>query len=291
MIEVDGLTKRFGRVLAVDDLTFRAQPGRVTGFLGPNGAGKTTTLRAIVGLLHPTSGSAMVLGRAYRELDEPALSVGAVLEASGFHPGRSGRNHLRTVARATGVDDRRIDELLELVDLADARRRRVRGYSLGMRQRLAIATALLGDPKVLILDEPANGLDPQGIRWLRDLLRGLASEGRTVLVSSHVLAEVAQLADDAVIIARGRFVAQSSVAEVVGRAAAHVRVRTPERDGLRDALRAEGFTVEPLDDDGLLVSDADRARVGEIAATRGIVLHELVAEAATLEEAFLELTA
>jgi ABC-2 type transport system ATP-binding protein len=291
MIEVNGLTKRFGRVLAVDDLTFRAEPGRVTGFLGPNGAGKTTTLRAIVGLLHPTSGSTTVLGRPYRELDEPALSVGAVLEASGFHPGRTGRNHLRTVACAAGVDDGRVDELLELVDLADARRRRVRGYSLGMRQRLALATALLGDPKVLILDEPANGLDPQGIRWLRDLLRGLAREGRTVLVSSHVLAEVAQLADDAVIIARGRFVAQSSVAEVVGRASAHVRVRSPERDRLRDALRTEGLTVEPLDDDGLLVTDARRARVGEIAAARGIVLHELVAEAGTLEEAFLELTA
>jgi ABC-2 type transport system ATP-binding protein len=291
MIEVRGLTKRFGRVLAVDDLTFRAEPGRVTGFLGPNGAGKTTTLRALVGLLHPTSGSAMVLGRAYRALDEPVRQVGAVLEASGFHPGRSGRNHLRTVAVSAGIDEARVAEVLALVELEDAARRRVRGYSLGMRQRLALATALLGDPKVLVLDEPANGLDPQGIRWLRDLMRALAREGRTVLVSSHVLAEMALLADDVVIIARGRFVTQASVNEIVGLAASRVRVRSPERDRLRDALVAQGFSAEPLDDDGLLVGDGDRARVGEIAAASGIVLHELVAEAGTLEEAFLELTA
>jgi ABC-2 type transport system ATP-binding protein len=290
MIEVNSLTKRFGRVLAVDDLSFRAEPGRVTGFLGPNGAGKTTTLRALVALLHPTSGSATVLGRPYDDLDDPARSVGAVLEASGFHPGRSGRNHLRTVARAAALPDTRVDEVLELVDLTEARNRRTRGYSLGMRQRLALATALLGDPQVLILDEPANGLDPQGIRWLRDLLRSLASEGRTVLVSSHVLAEVAQLADDVVIIARGKFVTQSSVHDVVGRTAARVRVRSPQRDRLRELLTADRMKVETVDGDGLF-ADGTRERVGEIAAANGVVLHELVAEAATLEEAFLELTA
>ena len=290
MIEVNSLTKRFGRVLAVDDLSFRAEPGRVTGFLGPNGAGKTTTLRALVALLHPTSGSATVLGRPYDDLDDPARSVGAVLEASGFHPGRSGRNHLRTVARAAALPDTRVDEVLELVDLTEARNRRTRGYSLGMRQRLALATALLGDPQVLILDEPANGLDPQGIRWLRDLLRSLASEGRTVLVSSHVLAEVAQLADDVVIIARGKFVTQSSVHDVVGRTAARVRVRSPQRDRLRELLTADRMRVETVDGDGLF-ADGTRERVGEIAAANGVVLHELVAEAATLEEAFLELTA
>jgi len=291
VIEVRDLTKRFGRVLAVDGLTFVAEPARVTGFLGPNGAGKTTTLRAIVGLLRPTSGTATVLGRVYRELEEPAHAVGAVLEASGFHAGRSGRNHLRTVARAAGIPDARVDELLELVDLTDARDRRTRGYSLGMRQRLALATALLGDPKVLILDEPANGLDPQGIRWLRDLLRSLAAEGRTVLVSSHVLAEVAQLADDVVILARGKFVTQGSVNEIVGRASARVRVRSPQREELRRALAAAGLRVELLDDNGLLVEGTDAKRVGEIAAANGFVLHELVVEAATLEEAFLELTA
>ena len=290
MIEVSSLTKRFGRVLAVDDLSFRAEPGRVTGFLGPNGAGKTTTLRALVALLHPTSGSATVLGKPYDELDDAARSVGAVLEASGFHPGRSGRNHLRTVARAAGLPDARVDEVLELVDLTEAKNRRTRGYSLGMRQRLALATALLGDPKVLILDEPANGLDPQGIRWLRDLLRRLASEGRTVLVSSHVLAEVAQLADDVVIVARGKFVTQSSVHDVVGRTATRVRVRSPQRDRLRDLLAAQGMKVDLVEADGLAV-DGPRERVGEIAAANGVVLHELVAEAATLEEAFLELTA
>ena len=290
MIEVKGLTKRFGRVLAVDDLTFSAAPGRVTGFLGPNGAGKTTTLRALVALLHPTSGTATVLGRPYLELDEPVRAVGAVLEASGFHPGRTGRNHLRTLARAGGLPDTRVDEVLELVDLTAAANRRARGYSLGMKQRLSLAGALLGDPNVLVLDEPANGLDPQGIRWLRDLLRSLAGEGRTVLVSSHVLTEVAQLADDAVIIARGRLVAEGTVDEIVARAGRGARVRAPERDRLAAALARGGLQVQPFGEDGLAVLDAEPARVGEVAAAEGIVLHELVAESGSLEEAFLELT-
>jgi ABC-2 type transport system ATP-binding protein len=291
VIEVRDLTKRFGRVVAVDQLSFRAEPGRVTGFLGPNGAGKTTTLRVLVALLHPTAGSATVLGRGYAELDDPVRSVGAVLESSGFHPGRTGRNHLRTIARAGGVDEARVEELLGFVDLAGAAGRRVRGYSLGMKQRLALAGALLGDPRVLVLDEPANGLDPQGIRWLRDLLRGLAAEGRTVLVSSHVLAEIAQVADDVVIIARGRAVAQGTVDELVARAGRGTRVRTPHRERLAVALARAGLESRSFNGDGLFVKDVEPARVGELAAAQRVVLHELAPEAGTLEEVFLELTA
>jgi ABC-2 type transport system ATP-binding protein len=289
LIEVSNLTKRYGRVLAVDDLTFEAHPGRVTGFLGPNGAGKTTTLRVLVGLLHPTSGDAQVLGRRYVELEHPARQVGAILEANAFHPGRSGRNHLRTLAVASGVDESRVDELLALVDLTAATNRRVKGYSLGMKQRLALAGALVGDPRVLVLDEPANGLDPQGIRWLRDLLRALADQGRTVLVSSHVLAEIAQLADDVVIIAKGRLIAQASVEEVLASAHRGTRARSPERDRLLDRLRGAGLDAERFGDDGVVV-DGEAVRVGEIAAAEGIVLHELTAESATLEDVFLELT-
>jgi ABC-2 type transport system ATP-binding protein len=289
MIEVRNLTKRYGRVLAVDDLTFDAQPGRVTGFLGPNGAGKTTTLRVLVALLHQTSGEATVLGRRYAELEQPARQVGAILEANAFHPGRTGRNHLRTLALASGVDQARVDELLALVDLSAAANRRVKGYSLGMKQRLALAGALLGDPRVLVLDEPANGLDPQGIRWLRDLLRTLADQGRTVLVSSHVLAEVAQLADDVVIIAKGRLIAQASVEEVLASAHRGTRARSPQRDRLLEALRSAGLDAERFGDNGVVV-DGEAARVGEIAAAENIVLHELTAESATLEDVFLELT-
>ena len=289
MIEVDALTKRFGQVVAVDGISFRARAGRVTGFLGPNGAGKTTTLRTIVGLVRPTSGGATVLGKPYRELPDPSRSVGAVLETSSFHPGRSGRNHLRVLARAAELPASRVDEVLRLVELEDAAGRRVRGYSLGMRQRLALAGALLGDPEVLILDEPANGLDPAGIRWLRDLLRSSAAEGRTVLLSSHVLGEVAQLADDAVIIDRGRLVMQSSVADVTAGAGARTRVRSPDAARLREAIAAAGLAAEETDRDTLVVREASPARVGELAAANGLVLHELVAEAATLEEAFLEL--
>ena len=289
MIEVSNLSKSYGRVVAVDDLSFRAEPGRVTGFLGPNGAGKTTTLRVLVGLLHATSGEARVLGRRYVELDRPAQRVGAILEANAFHPGRSGRNHLRTLARAGVVDETRVDELLALVDLTAAENRRVKGYSLGMKQRLALAGALLGDPEVLVLDEPANGLDPQGIRWLRDLLRRLADDGRTVLVSSHVLAEVAQLADDVVIIAKGKLITQAPVEQVVHSATHGTRARSPQRVALLDALRAGGLQAERFGDDGVVV-DAESARVGELAAARGIVLHELAAQTATLEDVFLELT-
>jgi ABC-2 type transport system ATP-binding protein len=290
VIEVRGLTKRFRKVVAVDDLSFVAHPGRVTGFLGPNGAGKTTTLRAIVGLVHPTDGTTAVLGRRYVELDAPAKRVGAVLETSSFHPGRSGRNHLRTLALAAGIAVARVDEVLRIVDLAQDAKRRARGYSLGMRQRLQLAAALLGDPQVLVLDEPANGLDPAGIRWLRDLLRRYADEGRTVLVSSHVLAEVSQLADDVVIINRGRLVTQAPVGEVL-KDGGKTRVRTPDSDRLGTLLEAAGFAVEAQDDHVLLVNGSSPESVGELAAANGVVLHELTGETATLEDAFLELVA
>ncbi|HSC91661.1 MAG TPA: ABC transporter ATP-binding protein [Gaiellaceae bacterium] len=289
MIEVEGLHKHFGSVRAVDDLSFRAAPGAVTGFLGPNGAGKSTTLRAILGLVRPDAGAARVLGRRYRDLDRPASRVGAILEASEIHPGRSGRNHLRVIARAAGLPRSRVDEVLRLVELEGAAERRAGGYSLGMRQRLGLATALLGDPEVLVADEPANGLDPQGIRWLRDFLRGLASEGRTVLVSSHVLAEVSQTADDVVIIDNGRLVLQGPMHEVVARASGATRVRSPEAARLRELLERDGVPVGRARDDTLLL-DVEPARIGELAAANGIVLHELTAERATLEDVFLELT-
>ena len=215
MIEVENLSKRFGKTQAVAGLSFRVEPGTITGFLGPNGAGKSTTLRSVLGLVHPDSGGAVVLGVPYRQLDRPLHQVGAVLEASEVHPGRTGRNHLRVLATAAGLPRSRVDEVLSLVELTAGGKRRVKGYSLGMRQRLGLAAAMLGDPEVLVLDEPANGLDPAGIRWLRDLLRALAAEGRTILVSSHVLAEVAQTVDRVVIIHRGRLIQQASIAEVL----------------------------------------------------------------------------
>jgi ABC-2 type transport system ATP-binding protein len=290
MIEVDHLTKRYGKTVAVNDLTFTVTPGRITGFLGPNGAGKTTTLKAILALIRPTSGTTRVFGRPYRELDEPTRRVGAVLETSRYHPKRSGRNHLRVLAVQAGIPGTRVEEVLELVAMKEAARRKVGGYSMGMRQRLGLAAALLGDPELLVLDEPANGLDPAGIRWLRDLLRSLASRGRTILVSSHVLAEIEQIADEVVIIHRGKFVAQSTTAELAARAAAGVRVRSPDAERLRDVLSREGMTVAVTDDGVLAVADGTPERVGQVAAANQIVLHELVAEKATLEEAFLELT-
>jgi len=289
VIEVERLTKRFGSTLAVDDLSFSAAPGTVTGFLGPNGAGKSTTLRAILGLVRPTAGRTAVLGRPYRELERPAQQVGAVLETFDAHPGRSGRNHLRVLARAAGLPTSRVDEVLALVELTDAARRRAKGYSLGMRQRLNLAAALLGDPEVLVLDEPANGLDPQGIRWLRDLLRSFAREGRTVLISSHVLAEMAQTVDEVVIIHRGRLVRHATMAEVEAMAAGAARVRSPDAERLASLLADAGVDARVLAD-GLLAVSTTPERVGEIAAGHGVVLHELTAERATLEEVFLELT-
>ena len=288
MIEVAGLSKRFGKTQAVSTLSFTSRPGLVTGFLGPNGAGKSTTLRAVLGLVNQDAGTATVLGRAYRELDRPAERVGAVLEASAVHPGRTGRNHLRVLATASGLPRSRVEEVLTLVELAGAAKRRAGGYSLGMRQRLGLAAALLGDPEVLVLDEPANGLDPQGIRWLRDLLRSLANEGRTVLVSSHVLAEVAQTVDEVVIIAQGKLVLQAPMDEVLARSKGGTRVRSPQAERLVGLLGRDG-TAQRLDDGALIVSRSPE-QVGEIAAANGIVLHELTSERATLEDVFLELT-
>jgi ABC-2 type transport system ATP-binding protein len=288
VIEVENLSKRFGKTQAVAGLSFRVEPGTITGFLGPNGAGKSTTLRSVLGLVHPDAGSAVVLGVPYRQLDRPLHHVGAVLEASEVHPGRTGRNHLRVLAAAAGLSVSRVDEVLALVELTAGGKRRVKGYSLGMRQRLGLAAAMLGDPEVLVLDEPANGLDPAGIRWLRDLLRALAAEGRTILVSSHVLAEVAQTVDRVVIIHRGRLIQQASIAEVLAGAQGATRVRTPDAARLRELLAAEGAEVNEAE--GVLLVDLPPERVGEAAAQHGVVLHELTVERATLEEVFLELT-
>jgi ABC-2 type transport system ATP-binding protein len=289
-ISVQGLTKRFGEVLAVDRLDFEVDPGTVTGFLGPNGAGKTTTLRMLLGLVAPTSGAATIDGRPYRELADPARRVGAVLEQSGFHPGRSARDHLRVLATAAGLAPARADEVLEQTGLAAAARRRVGGFSLGMRQRLGLAAALLGDPDVLVLDEPANGLDPEGVHWLRGLVRGLANQGRTVLVSSHLLAEVAQTVDQVVIIDRGRLVAQSTLAALTAGTDRTVRVRTAQPEALHGLLFAGGATVTLDGPDQLLVGGVTAEQVGQTAAAGGVVLHEMRFERSNLEDVFLELT-
>jgi ABC-2 type transport system ATP-binding protein len=286
-IEAVGLTKRYGPVAAVDDLSFSVRDGAVTGFLGPNGAGKTTTLRMILALARPTAGHATVLGQPYAKLAEPARSVGANLEIAGAHPGRKGRDHLRALAAMAGIPRSRVEEVLRLVELEGAAGRRAGKYSLGMRQRLGLAATLLGDPQVLILDEPANGLDPQGIRWLRDFLRSMAAEGRTVLVSSHVLAEVAQTVDDVVVIHRGRLVDQGPVGRLT--AGGHVVVRSPRAAELRAALEAAGLAVSGHDNE-LVVAAEDPARVGDVAFAAGVPVHELTTRATSLEEAFLALT-
>jgi ABC-2 type transport system ATP-binding protein len=292
-IIVHNLTKQYKRLRAVDGLSFSVRPGRVTGFLGPNGAGKTTTLRMLLNLVTPTAGSATIGGRRYIELDHPIRHVGAVLEASSAHRGRTGLNHLRVICRAAGLPAARADEALALVGLTPAAKRKFKGYSLGMKQRLGIAAAMLGDPRVLILDEPANGLDPEGIRWMRDLLKALAAEGRTILVSSHLLGEMQQLADDVVIVAAGRLVRQGPVDEVLGSmaGAAQVRVRTPQPAELTTALAALNATVSPLPDGALRVTGADAAAVGHAAFAASVELHELAGERADLEQVFLQLTA
>jgi ABC-2 type transport system ATP-binding protein len=262
----------------------------VTGFLGPNGAGKTTTLRMLLGLVRPSAGTALVFGKRYRELVDPARRVGAVLEAADFHPGRSGREHLMTLALAARLPAVRVDEVLELVELTHAAGRRVAGYSLGMRQRLGLAAALLGDPDLLILDEPANGLDPEGVHWLRTFLRAFAAGGKTVLVSSHVLAEVAQTVDQVVIINRGRLVAIDPLDRLTARVS-DVRVRAPRAALLLPLLAAAGFDASLLENNELLVRGASSAAVGELAFQAGIALHELAPESSTLEDVFLELTA
>ncbi len=287
-IEVSNLTKRFGDVVAVDDLSFTVDAGRIVGFLGPNGAGKTTTLRMLLGLVYPTAGSSSIFGTGYEHLDDPVRKVGAVLDGGMLHPGRSGRNHLRALAKAAGVPEARADELLQLVALSDAANRRAGGYSLGMRQRLGLAAALLGDPQVLVLDEPANGLDPQGIRWLRDFLRSLAREGRAVLVSSHVLAEVSQTADDVVVINRGRSVAQGTLTELIARSGGGMRVAGPDVGRLRELLVADGANVSG--DADIVVRDRSGEDIGRVIAEHQLVVSELTPVGSSLEEVFFELT-
>ncbi len=290
-IQAHQLTKRYGSVVAVDGLSFQVLPGRVTGFLGPNGAGKSTTMRLILGLDAPTAGTATLGGIPYRRLRRPLFQVGATLESSAVHPGRSAHAHLLALAQANAIGRRRVDEVLGLVGLDRVAGRPAGTFSLGMTQRLGVAAALLGDPGVLLLDEPVNGLDPGGVVWIRTLLRGLAAEGRTVFVSSHLMSEMAQTADQVIVIGRGRLIADTSVAELVRRGSGgHVRVRSPHGDRLAELLRAQGATVQTNTDGTLLVRGSDPAAVGELAARHGIALHELVAQEASLEEAFMDLT-
>ena len=292
-IVVSGLTKHYKRVKAVDHLSFTVEPGRVTGFLGPNGAGKTTTLRMILNLVRPTAGTPTIGGQRYADLRNPIRHVGAVLEASSAHKARTGRNHLRIICMSAGIPLTRADEVLEIVGLTPAAKRKFKGYSLGMRQRLGIAAALIGDPHVLSLDEPANGLDPEGIRWMRGLLKSLADAGRTILVSSHLLSEMEILADEVVIIAAGQLVRQGTVSDVVDSMAhaGRVRVRTPQPEELTKALATSDETTVTTNGDGaLLVTGVDAPAVGAAAFRAGVELHELVAERPDLEEVFLELT-
>jgi ABC-2 type transport system ATP-binding protein len=292
VIEVEHLSKRYGEKLAVDDVSFAVRPGVVTGFLGPNGAGKSTTMRMMVGLDAPTAGSARVNGRDYRSLEAPLHEVGALLEARAIHPGRSAHDHLLALAQTHGMARRRVDEVLELVGLSDVARQRVGSFSLGMTQRLGVASALLGDPATVILDEPVNGLDPQGVLCIRTLLKRLAAEGRTVFVSSHLMSETALTADHVVVVARGRLVADMSVADIVAQASqdAPVLVRTPDAAALRDALAADGVAVASREAGLLEARGVPSARIGELAARDGMVLYELTPQKASLEDAFMRLT-
>jgi ABC-2 type transport system ATP-binding protein len=291
VIEVRGLTKRYGATLAVDDLSFDVEPGKVTGFLGPNGAGKSTTMRMMLGLDRPTAGQALVNGRSFATLAEPLREVGALLDPGSLHPGRTGRNHLRVAARANGLPKRRVDEVIEQVGLGSASRRRIKGYSLGMRQRLGIAAALLGDPRVLLFDEPINGLDLDGVRWIRGLLRSLADEGRTVLVSSHLMSEMEQTADRLIVIGRGRLIADATTEGILrGLGSRQVRVRTSQPDQLLARLLEQGYAAQRLDGHELTVDDGTAEDVGELANTFSIPLHHLSEVQQSLEHAYLELT-
>jgi ABC-2 type transport system ATP-binding protein len=291
VIEARSLTKDYGDTRAVDELTFTIKPGIVTGFLGPNGAGKSTTMRLILGLDAPTAGDVTVNGKHYRDHTSPLHEVGALLEARSIHTGRSARNHLVSLAHTHGIPTSRVDELIDLVGLHDVARRRAGKFSLGMGQRLGVAAALLGDPATLLLDEPANGLDPEGIQWIRNLLRTLASEGRTVFVSSHVMSEMVQTADHLIVVGRGRLIADSSVDEFVRRASRKVvLVRSPQATALRELVLGDGVSVESIRPEQLEVSGLSSEEIGKIAAENNIVLHELTPQQATLEEAFMELT-
>ncbi|STC67815.1 ABC transporter ATP-binding protein [Corynebacterium belfantii] len=288
MIEVRGLTKEYGKVRAVDDLTFDVSPGIVTGFLGPNGAGKSTTMRMILGLDTPTSGTATIGGVNYRNLKKPLIHVGALLDAKAVHPNRSARNHLLWLAQSNDIPSSRVDEVLALVGLTSVAKKKAGGFSLGMGQRLGLAAALLGDPEVIILDEPVNGLDPEGIRWVRDFLRRLAAEGRTILVSSHLLAEMAQTADHLVVIGRGKLVASCSTAEFIQAHSRNITLVKPAAPQLAAALNAEGFQV--TENNGALEVNASPERVGKLAFEAGVALQLLTQQQASLEDAFMEMT-
>ncbi len=291
MIEVNGLTKHFGSTHAVEDLTFSVRPGQVTGFLGPNGAGKSTTMRMILGLDTPTAGSALIQGKPYRELSHPLRTVGALLDARWVHPNRSARAHLQWMAASNGIPRRRVDEVLHLVGLTEVAGKKAGGFSLGMSQRLGLAGALLGDPPVLLFDEPVNGLDPEGILWIRRFMQRLAAEGRTVLVSSHLLSEMSQTAEHLVVIGRGRLIADTTVAEFIDTASeTTVRVRSPQLDALRSLLTGSGLTVRDEDGTALNVIGAPSDKIGEIAANNAITLYELAPQRGSLEEAFMKLT-
>jgi ABC-2 type transport system ATP-binding protein len=291
VIAVDALTKRFGDHLAVEDLSFTVPWGKVTGFLGPNGAGKTTTLRMLLGLAAPTSGTATILGRSYAELVDPARNVGVLIDPAVYHPRRSARDHLRVMAAAASLADRRVDEVLEIVELTDtSANKKVGEFSTGMRQRLGLAAALLGEPRVLVLDEPANGLDPSGIRWLRQFLKSFASVGNAVFVSSHVLSEMAETADEVVVINRGRLVVHATVDDLVTKTARVVRVRSPQAQRLEMLLRENDLMPQQESHDELSVRGTTPGRIGELAAEAGVVLHWLDAQVQSLEDIFLELT-
>ncbi len=291
MIEARALTKRYGQKVAVDDLTFEVKPGIVTGFLGPNGAGKSTTMRMILGLDAPTSGSVTVDGQPYADLAKPLQAVGALLEARAVHTSRTAYNHLRALAATHGISRGRVDEVIELVGLEDVARKRVGGFSLGMGQRLGIASALLADPVNLILDEPVNGLDPEGIRWIRDLLRRLAAEGRTVFVSSHLMSEMALTADHVIVIGRGRMIADMAMADLIAQASANVvSVRSPQAEELASALAGPDVTVTRVAPGQLEITGLNAARIGDEARDLGIALHELSPQQASLEQAFIAMT-
>jgi ABC-2 type transport system ATP-binding protein len=291
VIEAKSLTKRYGDTVAVDDLSFTVQPGLVTGFLGPNGAGKSTTMRLILGLDSPTKGSITVNGSPYAAHRRPLTEVGALLEAKAVHGGRTAYNHLLSIAQTNRISRKRIDEVLDLVGLASVAKKRASGFSLGMGQRLGIATALLGDPSILILDEPVNGLDPEGILWIRNLLKHVAGQGKTVFVSSHLMSEMALTADHLIVVGRGHLIADAATSEVIRMSSgSHVRVRSPQLEALADLITANGGVVTAAPDSALSVTGLTTEAIGDLAAAHGLVLHELMLAQASLEEAFMELT-
>ncbi|MGV9756728.1 ABC transporter ATP-binding protein [Streptomyces tricolor] len=292
MIELEGLTKRYGGTVAVDHLTFTVRPGVVTGFLGPNGAGKSTTMRMILGLDHPTAGDVRIDGTHYDRLKDPLTCIGALLDAKAVHGGRSAYHHLLWLAQSNGIPSRRVAEVLETVGLTAVARKKAKGFSYGMGQRLGIAAALLGDPRIVMFDEPVNGLDPEGIHWIRNLMKALAAQGRTVFMSSHLMSEMALTADHLVVIGRGRLLADTSMADFIrANARSYVRIRSPQRERLLDVLHQAGITVVEAGGGALEVAGGKAERIGELAARHGLVLHELSPRQASLEEAFMQLTA